>query len=263
MTIQQQISGTPAAGLGSALIDPAALQQARIDLAATFRWFARLNMHESVANHFSLAVSADGSRFLMNPRGRHFSRIKASDLILLDARDATTMSRPDAPDPTAWYIHGRLHALLPQARCVMHLHPKYATALAALEDSSMPPIDQNTMRFYQRIASDDAFGGMALSDEEGDRLAGCLGDKTVLLMGNHGVMTVGATVAEAFDTMYYFERACDTLLTAYATGKKLRIVADNVAKVTATQWDDYKQLSFDHLDEVKAILDKEEPEYRM
>ncbi|HVI91377.1 MAG TPA: class II aldolase/adducin family protein, partial [Dongiaceae bacterium] len=151
MTIQQQDA--------SALIDPAALQQARIDLAATFRWFARLNMHESVANHFSLAVSADGSRFLMNPRGRHFSRIKASDLILLDARDATTMSRPDAPDPTAWYIHGRLHALLPQARCVMHLHPKYATALAALEDNSMPPIDQNTMRFYQRIASDDAFGG--------------------------------------------------------------------------------------------------------
>ncbi|HVJ40427.1 MAG TPA: class II aldolase and adducin N-terminal domain-containing protein [Dongiaceae bacterium] len=263
MTIQQQIGGQQTVSGDSTLIGPAALQQARIDLAATFRWFARLNMHESVANHFSVAVSPDGSRFLMNPRGRHFSRIKASDLILLDARDETTMSQPDAPDPTAWYIHGRLHALLPQARCVMHLHPKYATALAALEDSSMPPIDQNTMRFYQRIASDDAFGGMALSDEEGDRLARCLGDKTVLMMGNHGVMTAGASVAEAFDTMYYFERACETLLTAYATGKKLRIVADNVAKLTVSQWDDYKQLSFDHLDEVKAILDKEEPEYRM
>jgi len=244
------------------LVDNDAIHRARVDLAATFRWFARLNMHESVANHFSVAVSDDGGHFLMNPRGRHFSRIKASDLVLLDARDSSTMSRPDAPDPTAWYIHGRLHALLPQARCVMHLHPKYATALCALDDNSMPPIEQNTMRFYDRIAIDDGFGGMALSDEEGDRLARCLGDKSVLLMGNHGVMVACASIAEAFDTMYYFERACETLLTAYATGKKLRVVADNVAKLTASQWDDYKQLSFDHLDEVKAILDDEEPDYR-
>lgn len=127
----------------------------------------------------------------------------------------------------------------------------------------MPPIDQNTMRFFNRVATDECFGGMALSNEEGDRLARCIGDKNVLLMGNHGVMVVGASIAEAFDTMYYFERACETLITAYSTGKPLRIVSDNVAQLTATQWDDYKQLSFDHLDEIKAILDEEEPDYRM
>ena len=139
----------------SGAIDDIDIVEARIELAAAFRWFARLNMHESVANHLSVAVSADGSRFLMNPRGRHFARIRASDLLLLDANDKATTSRPDAPDPTAWFIHARLHAVLPQARCVMHLHPKYAPALSALDDSSMPPIDQNTMRFYGRVAADE------------------------------------------------------------------------------------------------------------
>lgn len=239
------------------------VERGRIDLAAAFRWFARLGMHEAVANHLSLAVSADGSQFLMNPRGRHFARVRASDLLLLDASDAGTMNRPDAPDPTAWVIHGRLHARLPQARCVMHLHPKHATALSALDDSTMYPVDQNTMRFYDRVVIDEAYGGMALAQEEGDRLAGLLGDKRILMMCNHGVLVVAPTVAQALDDLYYFERAAETLITCYATGRKLRIAADNVARLTAQQWADYPHFAEDHLAEVKAILDREEPDYRM
>src|SRR5215510_16316617 len=91
---------------GSDLLPAAEVKQARVDLAAAFRWFARLGMHEGVANHLSVAVSADGRRFLMNPRGRHFARIRASDLLLLDAADPATLARPNAPDPTAWHIHG-------------------------------------------------------------------------------------------------------------------------------------------------------------
>jgi ribulose-5-phosphate 4-epimerase/fuculose-1-phosphate aldolase len=236
---------------------------ARTDLAAAFRWFARLGMHESVANHLSVAVSPDGAQFLINPRGRHFSRIAADDLLLLDANDAGTLEREDAPDPTAWHLHARLHALLPAARCVMHLHSKYATALACLADPTLYPIDMNTMRFFGRVALDDDFGGMALSASEGDRVAALLGNgKSVLLMANHGVLVVGATVAEAFDELYYFERAAETLLTCYATGKPLRIVADDLAAVTEKQWRDYGQLAIDHLDNIKAILDVEEPEYR-
>jgi ribulose-5-phosphate 4-epimerase/fuculose-1-phosphate aldolase len=246
----------------AALPDKATLDTMRQDLAASFRWFARLGMHESVANHFSLAVEPSGRYFLMNPRGKHFSRIKASDLILLDTEDASTMDRPDAPDPTAWHIHGRIHANCPQARCVMHLHPRYATALAALKDSRMPPIDQNTMRFFGRLAIDEGFGGMGLSDDEGDRLASLLGDNNVLLMGNHGVLVAADTVASALDEMYYFERACETLMIAYASGQPLRIVSDNVAAVTQRQWAEYGQLAIDHLAEVRAILDDEEPGYR-
>ena len=117
-----------------------ALWQLRVDLAAAFRLAAEMDWHEAVGNHFSLAVSADGKRFLLNPRGKHFSRIRASDLLLLDADDAGTMDRPDAPDPSAWCIHGRIHASLPTARCVLHLHPPYGTALATLADPVIRPI---------------------------------------------------------------------------------------------------------------------------
>lgn len=243
-------------------LDPSALLTMRQDLAAAFRWFARLNMHESVANHFSLAVEPSGRYFLINPRGRHFSRMRASDLVLLDTQDSETLNRPDAPDPTAWYIHSRIHAHCPQARCVMHLHPRYATALAALQDSRMPPIDQNTMRFFGRLAVDDEFSGMGLSDNEGDRLATCLGDKNVLLMCNHGVLVAADSVAAALDEMYYFERACETLMLAYAAGRPLRVVSDKIAAITQLQWQDYGQLAIDHLAEVRAILDAEESEYR-
>ena len=236
---------------------------ARIDLAAAFRWFARLNMHESVANHLSVAVSADGAQFLINPRGRHFARMSAGDLLLLDANDPATLDRPDAPDPTAWHLHARLHARIPAARCVMHLHPKYATALACLQDPTMYPIDMNTMRFFGRVALDDGFSGMALSDNEGDRVAGLMsGGQSVLLMANHGVLVIGATVAAAFDEMYYFERAAETLLTCYAAGKPLRIVSGELAALTERQWRDYGRLAVDHLDNIKAILDAEEPAYR-
>src|SRR3978361_310316 len=108
--------------------------QLRVDLAAVFRIAARMNWHEAVANHFSLAVSPDGKRFLMNPKLMHFSRIRAADLLLTARTDQETMNRPDAPDLTAWCIHGAMHAQLPQARCVLHLHPAYATALATLAD---------------------------------------------------------------------------------------------------------------------------------
>lgn len=105
--------------------------QLRVDLAAAFRLAARNDWHEAVANHFSLATSPDGRQFLMNPRWMHFARIRAKDLLHLDSTDKSTMDRPDAPDLTAWSIHGRLHALLPQARCIIHLHPPYATAVAS------------------------------------------------------------------------------------------------------------------------------------
>jgi len=235
----------------------------RVDLAAAFRWFARLDMHESVANHLSLAVSADGSKFLINPRGRHFARICAGDLLLIDANDSSTLHRADAPDPTAWYLHARLHARLPAARCVMHLHSKYATALACLKDPTLHPIDMNTMRFFGRVALDRQFSGMALSDAEGDRVARLLvGGASVLLMANHGVLVVGRSVAHAFDELYYFERAAETLLTCYAAGKELNIVSDEIAALTERQWRDYGQLAIDHFENIKAILDLEEPAYR-
>jgi ribulose-5-phosphate 4-epimerase/fuculose-1-phosphate aldolase len=238
--------------------------QQRIDLAAAFRWFARLGMAESVANHFSVAVSDDGSRFLANPCRRAFSQIRASDLLLLNANDPTTLEQPNAPDPTAWYLHAGLHRTVPQARCIMHLHSHYATALGCLEDNTLYPIDINAARFFGRVAVDSQFAGMALSSEEAERQARLLvdGNKSVLLMANHGVMVVAATVADAFDELYYFERAAQLLITCYSTNKRLRVMPDSVAELTKRQWLEYTGFASDHLNAVKRILDEQEPDYR-
>ena len=163
--------------------------------------------------------------------------MRASDMMLIDANDSSAADHPDM-DPTAWAIHGAMHRKLPQARCIMHVHSKHALVLATLKDSRIPPIDQNTMRFFERIVIDEHFGGMGLG-EEAERLPECIGDKSVLIMGNHGVIVTGPTVAETFDELYYLERACETLITAYMTGKELRVVSDEVARKTMQQWMEY------------------------
>lgn len=232
----------------------------RVQLAAAFRWAVRFNWHESVQNHFSLSVSDDGKTFLMNPYLKHFSRIRASDLVLINADDPATLDRPDAPEPTAWGLHGGLHRINPKARCALHVHPTYATVLATLADPTMPPIDQNTARWFKRVSYDGDYGGLALGDEA-ERCAGHLGDHQILLMGNHGVMAVGETVAQAFDALYYFERSAQTLIMAYQTGKPLKVLSDEVAERAAQQMNAPSDGPDRFLSELMAILDEEEPDY--
>ena len=234
----------------------------RVDMAAAFRWTARLNMHEAVANHFSLAVNADGSRFLINPNGRHFSRITASSLVEIDANDPATMNRPDAPDPTAWGLHGSIHRALPHARCVLHIHSIHATVLASLADSRLPAIDQNTAMFFGRHVVDEQYGGMAF-EEEGARCASLLANPKIntMVMGNHGVLVVGQTVAEAFNRLYYFERAAETYIRALQTGQPLRVLPDAVAEKTAREWEAYPGFAEAHLREIKAMLDESGDSY--
>jgi ribulose-5-phosphate 4-epimerase/fuculose-1-phosphate aldolase len=234
----------------------------RVDLAAAFRWAVKLNLHEAVANHFSLAVNGDGSRFLINPNGRHFARITASSLVEIDAHDAATMERPDAPDPTAWGLHGAIHRALPHARCVMHVHSMHATVLASLADSRLPAIDQNSAMFFNRHVVDDHYGGMAFADE-GARCADLLADPkiTTLIMGNHGVLIIGTTVADTFNRLTYFERAAETYIRALQTGRALRVLPDAVAEKTAQEWETYPGFAEAHLREIKALLDAESPGY--
>ena len=236
--------------------------QERVDLAAAFRWTARLNMHEAVANHFSLAVDEAGTRFLMNPNQVHFSRIKASDLLELNTDDPAALDGPDAPDPTAWGLHGGVHRHCPHARCVMHVHSIFATVLASLADSTLPPIDQNCATFFNRYVIDEGYGGLAFEDE-GARCAGLMSDpkKKVLIMGNHGVLVIGDTVAETFNRLYYFERAAETYIRALQTGQPLRVLPDEIAEKTARELESYPEQDTRHLVELKAILDAEGSDY--
>ncbi len=143
----------------------------------------------------------------------------------------------------------------------LHLHPPYATTLATLKDPAIYPIDQVTARFYNRLAIDQSFGGIATEASEGERIAATIGNHSAVMMGNHGVTTLGHTVAEAFDAMYHLERAARTMVLAYSTGREINIMADDLAEATAAEWDVYKDAEHAHFAEMKRILDKEDPSY--
>ena len=233
------------------------------DLAAVFRWTARLNMHEAVANHFSVSAPDSSEDFYVNGSGMHFSTIKSSDLVLIEQSKINELKdKPELVDPTALYIHGSIHKKVPNAKCILHVHSKYATTLATLEDPTLPPIDQNSMRFFNRVGVYSDFGGMGF-EEEAKKMANKIGNKKVLLMSNHGILTTGQTVAEAFDELFYFEKACETYITALSTNKKLKIVSNEIAEKTAQEWENCSPTHQDlHLKAIRSILDSEDPSYK-
>ena len=238
------------------------INELKQDLAAAFRWTARLNMNEGIANHFSVCLP-NSNDFYVNGSGLHFSSIKASDMVLVEQDKVEEIKkRPELVDPTALNIHGTIHKKVPHARCILHVHSKYATALSTLKDPTLKPIDQNTMRFYNRVAIYNDFGGLGF-EEESNKMASTIGNNHSMLLANHGILTVGQTVAEAFDELYYFEKACETYITALSTNQKLNIVSSKVAEKTAQEWENYSvNMGQQHLNEIKKILDKEEPNYK-
>lgn len=226
----------------------------RGDLAALCRIANKMDWQEATANHISLAVSDDGTKFLINRKWRDFSTLKASELALLDS---TRNELPDDVDSTAWSIHGSIHRLVPQARCVVHLHPAYATALSCLKDPVLYPVDQTSARFFNRVAVDGAYAGMADNQAEGERLAKILGEKKILMMGSHGLLCTGASAAEAFDAFYHFERAARTLMLAYGSGQPLSVLSDEVAEKTAQAWDSEPEFADAHFAQMRGLLDQD------
>lgn len=235
----------------------------RVDLAAAFRIAAAFGWAESVGNHFSVATSADGKRFLMNPKWKHFSAINAYDLQHLDSEDDSVMQTESAPDTSAWTIHSKLHATIPKARCIIHLHTPYASALATLKDPALYPICGNTARFFGRVAVDLGYDGIANEDSEGERLTQLLSDnQNVLIMGNHGVLITGETISATFEDMYFFEKACQTLITAYSTGREINVLSDELATKTAQGWEPYAGMADAHFSQLKEQLDSSGSTFR-
>jgi ribulose-5-phosphate 4-epimerase/fuculose-1-phosphate aldolase len=242
-----------------AKVASAAEQAARVDLAASFRLAVRMDLHEGVCNHFSLMLP--GGRFLLNRYGLHWSEVTASNLLALDAAGNVLVGEGDF-EKTAFYIHSRIHLANPRAACVLHTHMPYATSLTLLEGGRLEMVEQNALRFHDDIAYDDTYNGLVTDDAEGDRLARVLGGKRVMFLANHGVIVVGPTVAEAFDLLYYLERACRLQVLARSSGLPFRKVRPEVVRET------YRQILADtpayasaHFAALKRILDREEPGY--
>jgi ribulose-5-phosphate 4-epimerase/fuculose-1-phosphate aldolase len=232
----------------------------RVELAAAFRMAARLGMHEGICNHFSLALTDDGGEFLVNPHGYRFGELRAHDLLRVGS-SGQVLSGSGAVEPSALFIHGRMHLARPDCRCILHSHMPYATALTSLEGGRLEPINQNALRFMDQIAYDDAYGGLALDAGEGDRIAAALADKRILFMANHGVVAVGPSVAAAFDDLYYLERACQNQVLAMATGRPLKRVPDDEIRRTIAEFASYENQAELHFAALKRMLDRDEPDY--
>jgi len=232
----------------------------RVDLAAAFRLAVRLDLHEGVCNHFT-AMLPDGKRFLLNRYGLHWSEVTAGNLLTLDGAGKVLEGEGEF-EKTAFYIHSRIHLANPRATCVLHTHMPYATALTLIENGRLEMVEQNALRFHDDIAYDDTYNGLVVDNAEGDRLARALSGKRVLFLANHGVIVVGPTVAEAFDLMYYLERACRLQVLARSSQKSFRKIRPEVVR------DTYRLILADtpkyanaHFDALKRILDREEPDY--
>ena len=239
-------------------------RQARIDLAACHRIAARFALHEAIDNHMTLLVPGCTDRFYLAPFGMHWSEIRASDFCEVDLSGQLITGKGPI-EPTALYIHAPVHRLAPRARCVLHSHMPYATALTMLEQPGLRMVVQSALMFHEEIAYVD-YNGLAYDQSEGERLAQSLGNKSVLLMRNHGVLVIGDTVPHAFEQLYYLERAAQAQILALSTGKTLHDIPEAVVRATVTQFSEGAEVGgVDradlHFAALKRMLDRSEPDY--
>ena len=237
------------------------IAQARIDLAACFRFAARLGFQEGICNHFSALVPGHDHLFLVNPYGLAFEEITASSLLVCDF-DGNTVAGEGQPEITAFYIHARLHANNSRARVAFHTHMPNATALAMLEGEPLVWASQSCLKFYGRISVDENYNGLAMDVSEGDRIAAAMGDADVVFLKNHGVLVVGASIAQVWDDLYYLERAAEVQLKAMSTGRVLKPVSQKIAEAVAQQMaSGGADAARQHLASIKRILYQQEPDF--
>ncbi len=240
-------------------------RQARIDLAACYRLAAHFGLNEGIDNHLTLMVPGHADRFLLAPFGLLWSEVKASDFMVVDF-NGRMVSGTGPVEDTALYIHLPVHRLGSRARCVLHTHMPYATALGMLENPHLEMAVQSALGFYDEIAYDRDYHGLAYDQSEGERLARSLGDKSVLMMCHHGVLTGGESVPKAFERLYFLERASQAQVLALSTGRGLRLGPDDVVRATAAQFIAGAEVggrdrSVLHYDALKRMLDRTQPDY--
>ncbi|RQR91199.1 MULTISPECIES: aldolase [unclassified Burkholderia] len=241
------------------------LANARDDLAAAFRIAARLGFHEGTCNHFSLLLPGSRETYLINPFGLSFEEIRPADLLLVDSA-GSVIDGVGRVEKTALNIHSRVHRASPDAACVLHTHMPYATALTTLDGFRLEMCHQNSLRFFDRIAYDrdhSEYGGLALSEQEGDRIAAALSSRRVLMLEHHGVIVTGPSIAAALDDLYYLERAAQVQILAMSSGRPLKRVSDELARRTSREFardrDEYARLHFRSL---KRLLESAQPHWR-
>jgi ribulose-5-phosphate 4-epimerase/fuculose-1-phosphate aldolase len=243
-------------------LDTEEIWQARVDLAACFRMAAHYGMEEGICNHFSAVVPGYDDLFIVNPYGYAFSELTAS-MLLICGFHGNVVSGSGQPEATAFYIHARIHKNIPRAKAAFHTHMPYATALSMTEGDPLIFAGQTALKFYGRTAIDRDYNGLALDEREGDRIAAAIGDADIVFMKHHGVMVVAPNIAEAWDDLYYLERACEVQTLALSTGRQVLPVDKAIAEAAYRQMREGDPESARlHLASIKRTLEKTSPEFR-
>ncbi len=244
----------------------AAEWEARVDLAAAHRLAVMHGLHEGIFNHLTLVVPGKTERYYQIPFGLHWSEVSASSLMEVGIDDGEVKRGSGDVERSCYCIHAPMHKALPQAKAVFHTHMPFTSALTRLEDPRIKEIGQTEVGMMDMIAYDDNYTGPAFDPEEGERLAGVLGNKTVLFMANHGVATVGQSVAAAYDRLYSIERAAQVQLYAMWTGQRLKqlppaVVGKTKREIGGACFYNGPTPAERHFSALKRILDREQADY--
>jgi ribulose-5-phosphate 4-epimerase/fuculose-1-phosphate aldolase len=235
----------------------------REDLAAAYRLIARFGMDDLIFTHLSARLPGEGEpRFLINPYGMLFSEITASSLVVVDVEGNAIGESAWPVNPAGFVIHSAIHMGRADAHCVMHTHTLAGMAVAATEDGILP-LNQMSMEFVGRVPVHD-YEGIAADDNlsERDRLVRDLGDAPGMLLRNHGLLTVGRTVAEAFYTMYYLEMACRIQVAATSMNRRLSMPSAEVVARTQAQFTAVENKGWRPWAALRRLLDREDRGYR-
>ena len=236
-------------------------REVRVALAACYRLIAHFGMDDLVFTHISARVPGRPDHFLINPYGLMFHEITASSLVKIDHEGDIVEDTGYPVNKAGFVIHSAIHAALPEVNCVLHTHTRAGIAVSCLEEGLLH-INQHSAMFYGRVAYHD-YEGIALDLDERTRLERDLGDKPAMILRNHGLLTVGRTVPEAFSFMYYLEQSCRIQIDLMASGGKLVRLSDNVCQHTAQQFAESPMPRGEReWPALLRLLDAKDPSYR-
>lgn len=229
----------------------------RVDLAAAYRLADRFGFSDIIWNHITARVPGEKQRYLINPLGLRYDEITASNLLKIDLEG--NVIGEGVTNRTGFMIHGAIHAARDDVVCVMHSHSQGGLGVSCLEEGLLPLI-QDSMSFFETVAYHD-YEGLSVDPAECPRLAAHLGDATCMILRNHGLLTVGRTVGEAFMLMYYLERACRAQMQVLATGRPYRVIPPAIRKVAAAQYAEFAPGEHEW-PALLRLLDKTDPSYK-
>ena len=207
----------------------------RVNLAACYHLADYFQMSDIIWNHITSKTSEEKDTFLINPFGLRYDEITASNLVEVTP-EGEVINSDSAINDTGYIIHGAVHRARKDINCVMHTHSRAGLAISCLEEGLQPMI-QDAAIFYNRVSYHD-WEGMSTESEECDHLSKSLGKNKVMILRNHGLLTCGNTIAEAFMLMYYLDRACKNQIDTLSLGMKINIPSDNIMEFAAGQYDD-------------------------